>query len=68
MQMEAAAKQRDSMASYFGTNGTLIGYDGKQPSINDFYSAISGFSVGQVVNGYAFMGGDPTIKANWSEQ
>jgi hypothetical protein len=68
MQMESAAKQRDAMASYFGTNGTLIGYEGKQPSINDFYSAISGFSAGQVVNGFKFLGGDPTIKANWSEE
>ena len=68
MQMEAAAKQRDAMASYFGTNGTLIGYEGKQPNINDFYSAISGFSAGQVVNGFKFLGGDPTIKANWSEE
>ena len=40
MQMEASAKQRDAMSSYFGKNGTLIGYEGKQPSINDFYGAI----------------------------
>ena len=68
LQMGTAAKQRDAMASYFGEKGTLIGYEGEQPSINDFYSALSSFSVGQVVSGYKFMGGDPTQKKNWSEQ
>lgn len=41
-QMRIAAEQKQSMVNFFNTNGTLQGYTGRQPSVNDFYSAIEG--------------------------
>lgn len=41
-QMRLAAEQRQEMTNYFNQNGTLQGYQGKQPSMADFYSAIEG--------------------------
>lgn len=39
-QMEIAAQQKQEMVNYFDQNGTLRGYSGRQPNINDFYSAL----------------------------
>lgn len=39
-QMEIAAEQKQGMVDYFDENGTLRGYSGRQPTLNDFYSAI----------------------------
>jgi hypothetical protein len=46
-QMSVAAGQKQAMAEYYETNGTLQGYKGKQPNINDFYKALE---VGSSVN------------------
>jgi hypothetical protein len=46
-QMSVAAGQRQAMVEYYETNGTLQGYKGKQPNINDFYKALE---VGSSVN------------------
>ena len=67
LQMEVSRKQREAMADYFGKNYTLRGYEGPQPNIADFYTALSGLSVGQVVNGYEYLGGDRMIESNWKK-
>jgi hypothetical protein len=46
-QMALSAEQRQAMVEYYETNGTLQGYKGKQPNINDFYKALE---VGSSVN------------------
>ena len=67
LQMEVSRKQREAMADYFGKNYTLRGYEGPQPNIADFYTALSGLSVGQVVNGYEYLGGDRMVESNWKK-
>ena len=66
-QMEVARQQREAMADYFNKNYTLRGYEGPQPNIADFYTALSQFSVGEVVNGYRYLGGDSSKKNNWQK-
>ena len=66
-QMEIAAKQRDSMANYFDENESLRGYTGEQPKLSDFYTAVSDFSVDQVVNGFKYLGGDMSDPSSWEE-
>jgi hypothetical protein len=66
-QMEIAAKQRDSMANYFDKNESLRGYTGEQPKLSDFYTAVSDFSVDQVVNGFKYLGGDMSDPSSWEE-
>jgi hypothetical protein len=41
-QMETAAAQKQSMADYFNQNGTLVGYQGKMPTVQDFEKAMEG--------------------------
>ena len=64
-QMEVAASQRDAMNSYFNENGTLRGYSGSQPTLLDFYSALSKSQVGDIVGGYRYLGGDDKNPASW---
>lgn len=66
-QMEVARQQRQAMADYFSKNYTLRGYEGPQPNIADFYTALSKFNVGQVVDGYKYLGGDSTNENNWQK-
>jgi hypothetical protein len=40
LQMSTAANQKQEMVDYVQQNGSLRGYKGKMPSINDFYKAI----------------------------
>lgn len=40
LQMSTAAQQKQAMVDYVTKNGTLRGYTGKTPSINDFYKAL----------------------------
>ena len=40
LQMSTAAEQKQAMVEYVQKNGTLRGYKGKMPSVNDFYKAI----------------------------
>lgn len=65
LQMQTAWKQRQAMADYFSQNYTLRGYEGPQPNIADFYTALSGLSVGQVEKGYEYLGGDRMVESNW---
>jgi len=42
LQMSTAAEQKQSMVDYFDQNGTLRGFSGKMPSVQDFYRAMEG--------------------------
>jgi hypothetical protein len=42
LQMSTAAEQKQSMVEYFDQNGTLRGFGGKMPSVQDFYKAMEG--------------------------
>jgi hypothetical protein len=70
-QMSMASQQRDAMAQYFANNGTLMGYTGPQPNINDFYTALSARRVGDIVTNpvtgqkYEYLGGDETQESSW---
>jgi hypothetical protein len=41
-QMSISAQQRQGMVDFFEENGTLQGYRGPRPNINDFYKALEG--------------------------
>jgi hypothetical protein len=69
-QMSVAAGQKQAMAEYYETNGTLQGYKGKQPNINDFYKALEvrpAPKAGDVVGGWRFKGGNPNDEANYEK-
>lgn len=40
LQLETAAKQKQAMVDYARKNGTISGYEGPQPSLQDFYDAV----------------------------
>jgi hypothetical protein len=42
LQMSSAAEQKQAMADYFDQFGTLRGYRGKMPTVQDFYNAMEG--------------------------
>ena len=42
LQMSSAAEQKNEAAAYFEQNGTLRGFKGKTPSVQDFYNAMEG--------------------------
>ena len=42
LQMSTAAEQKQAMVDYFDQNGTLRGFSGKMPSVQDFYRAMEG--------------------------
>ena len=65
--MEISRQQRQAMADYFDENYTLRGYTGPQPNIDDFYTALSGLTVGQELGGYIYLGGDRNVKSNWQK-
>tara|TARA_B110000858_G_scaffold151304_2_gene172273 strand:+ start:381 stop:1613 length:1233 start_codon:yes stop_codon:yes gene_type:complete len=66
-QMEIARQQREAMAAYFNKNYTLRGYEGPQPNISNFYTALSEFSVGETKNGYKYLGGDSQKESSWEK-
>lgn len=41
LQMSTAAEQKQAMVDYVNKNGTLRGYKGRMPTIDDFYNAIN---------------------------
>jgi hypothetical protein len=41
LQMSTAAEQKQAMVDYVNKNGTLRGYKGRMPTIDDFYKAIN---------------------------
>jgi hypothetical protein len=69
-QMSVAAAQKQAMVEYYEEKGTLQGYKGKQPNINDFYKALEirpAPKAGDVVGGWRFKGGDPNDEANYEK-
>jgi hypothetical protein len=40
--MSTAAEQKQAMVDYFDQNGTLRGFSGKMPGVQDFYKAMEG--------------------------
>jgi len=42
LQMSTAAEQKQEMVDYFEQNGTLRGFKGKMPTVQDFYKAMEG--------------------------
>jgi hypothetical protein len=42
LQMSTAAEQKQAMVDYFDQNGTLRGFTGRMPSVQDFYQAMEG--------------------------
>ncbi|MBM4179606.1 MAG: hypothetical protein FJ211_09780 [Ignavibacteria bacterium] len=46
-QMETAAEQKQAMADYFNQNGTLVGFQGKMPTVRDFENAMEGGGAAQ---------------------
>jgi hypothetical protein len=69
-QMSVAAAQKQAMVEYYEEKGTLQGYKGKQPNINDFYKALEirpAPKAGDVLGGWRFKGGNPNDEANYEK-
>ena len=80
-QMEAANDSMLSSSKYYEQNGTLKGWQGKKPSISDFYKAVDKGQItdygvsrpkgppqtGVVEDGYRFKGGNPADPNNWEQ-
>jgi len=65
LQMKEGIKARQLMIAHFDEHGTMKGYIGDRPSIQDFYSAMEGIQPGEQRGGFIFIGGDPSDKGNW---
>ena len=66
-QMEIARQQREAMAAYFNKNYTLRGYEGPQPNIEDFYTALQELNVGYIKEGHRYLGGDIEKISSWEK-
>ena len=66
-QMEVARQQRQAMADYFNEKYTLRGYQGPQPNIDDFYTALQEINVGHVSEGHRYLGGDIEKESSWEK-
>lgn len=65
------AQARNAMADYFDKNGTLQGYSGPEISIADLYTAVSDYTVGEIITDpatgekYEYLGGDAADENNY---
>lgn len=67
-QISIAAQQKQAMGQYFDVHGTLRGYRGPEPNINNFYKALEERAApapGEVIGAHRFKGGNPNDEANW---
>ena len=64
-QMNSALQSKNQMTQYFRENGTLMGYNGRIPQINDFWAALEGLKVGQKVGNKTYLGGDPKLSSSY---
>ena len=64
-QMNSALQSKNQMSQYFRENGTLMGYNGRIPQINDFWAALEGLKVGQKVGNKTYLGGDPKLSSSY---
>jgi len=62
---------RNAMADYFDKNGTLQGYRGPEVSIADLFTAVSDYTVGEIITDprtgekYEYLGGDAADENNY---
>lgn len=73
-QIDDAAKAKQASVDYYDANGTLEGFQGSSYTKSDF-TADKVFSkptqqpkMGDVMDGYKFLGGDPSDINNWEKQ
>jgi hypothetical protein len=64
-QMNSALQSKNQMTTYFRENGTLMGYNGRVPLINDFWAALEGLKVGQRIGNKTYLGGDPKLESSF---
>lgn len=64
-QMSVALQQKNEMVAYARKNGTLAGFDGHMPTLNDFWAALSGLQAGQKVGNVTYIGGDPSLQSSY---
>lgn len=64
-QMNSALQSKNQMTTYFRENGTLMGYNGRVPLLNDFWAALEGLKVGQRVGNKTYLGGDPKLESSF---
>ena len=73
-QMRQAVVAKNAQAEWVRANGTLMGWEGKLPHWNDFWTAVSANQVGEVVCDnqlgdkqmcYRYTGGDDLLESNW---
>ena len=70
-QMQTALDQKNAMMQYFQNNQfNILGYEGNIPSITDFdraLDAVNAPQVGDVINGYRYLGGDPALESSYEK-
>jgi hypothetical protein len=70
-QMQTALDQKNAMMQYFQDNQfNILGYEGNIPSITDFdraLDAVNAPQVGDVINGYRYLGGDPALESSYQK-
>ena len=64
-QMVSALQSKNQMSQYFRDKGTLMGYNGRIPQINDFWAALEGLKIGQKVGNKTYVGGDPKLQSSY---
>ena len=67
-QMNSALQSKNEMAQYFRDNGTLMGYKGRVPHVNDFWAALEGLTIGQQVGNKTYIGGDPKLESSYKDK
>ena len=63
--MTNALQNKNEMTKYFQEKGTLAGYTGRVPTINDMWSVMSNLQVGKQYGNKTYVGGDPSMKSSW---
>ena len=70
-QMQTALDQKNAMMDYFQKNNfNIFGYEGNIPTVTDFdraLDAVNAPQVGDVINGYEYLGGDPALESSYQK-
>ena len=67
LQMKVGINARQKMIEHFDEFGTMRGYKGERPTIQDFYTAMEGIQPGEIRDGWVFLGGEPSDMGNWKK-
>lgn len=67
LQMKVGINARQKMIEHFDEFGTMKGYIGERPTIQDFYTAMEGIQPGEIRDGWVFLGGEPSDMGNWKK-